>query len=196
MKLIPQLFFDLIGRVVPGGVAIALILCYSETALSNWTEFMRNSLGLPGKQELPSSYVLFTLLFFAFVVGHVLSPFTKLAEWVGQHYPPGKPKPDSRKYEWLRVNNPDAGALCAKLRAEFTMYNALGAVFFLSAVTLGFLKSAPNLLHILGFLLLSILMIYRGRETRQTFANSVALLHLAASERPPAPHVPFKKAKK
>jgi hypothetical protein len=43
--------------------------------------------------------------------------------------------PDAEaRYDWLRAHQPAAGALCAKIRAEYTMYYALSAAFLAVAV--------------------------------------------------------------
>src|SRR5262249_40492405 len=47
-----------------------------------------------------------------------------------------KPMPNADKgaYDWLRIHSKEAGAQCAKIRAEFTMHNGLAVVFFASSV--------------------------------------------------------------
>jgi hypothetical protein len=54
-----------------------------------------------------------------FVLGHLIAPIGKtLGSWV-RH--PGFKAP-WREYDWLRMHRPDAGALVAKIRAEYTMH--------------------------------------------------------------------------
>lgn len=148
LKHIPQIFFDAIGRVVPGAVAFALWIVGVPNAAGYWRSFLQGAQGLSSTGEPSSAVALATLMLASYVVGHLLSPLTKLIQRIGEAFSKPKdkakvapaqnqeqPKPipttpemsRSEKYEWLRTHAPDAGAHCAKLRAEFTMYNSLSA---------------------------------------------------------------------
>ena len=75
LKIVPQIFYDLIGRVIPGGVAIFAF----ATAL-NFTvgEIINKVLdGIPTFQQ--SSFVL-TMIFLvsAYIIGHLLVPLSHL----------------------------------------------------------------------------------------------------------------------
>ena len=87
-------------------------------------------------------------------------------------------KPDSKKYDWLRVKSLDAAGLAAKLRAEFTMYNSLAFVFLAFGTWLGFTRRIHE--HAFLFALLGFLMAARGRETQQTMRACVENFYIAA----------------
>lgn len=73
IKLVPQVFFDLIARVVPGAIAIVAALLLSETNLEAWL------CATLGEKATGSSWVVLTIfLAAAYVVGQMLSP---LAKW-------------------------------------------------------------------------------------------------------------------
>ncbi|MGR8931709.1 MAG: hypothetical protein ACU836_13800 [Gammaproteobacteria bacterium] len=308
-KAIPQIFFDIIGRVVPGLVFIVLWLYFSEFEL--WAQFVKNITGLElceifkGIKDGPGGLLLFILFVFCFsgyMVGHLLSPLTKIIQGLFEvkektinlkpvndfingagYYSKSKleklihslydsrvfkpigndtivdvvkhlndlvryaennddriNKDDgsidrsvnalkdclknttstestgsiesiesitvkfkilspSKDYDWLRLHYPEAGGLCAKLRAEFTMYNGLAGVFFIYFVLFSikffyvdYVKFAPQneniscfsilyeVLFVILLLVLSYSMASRGREGRDTFASSVIRFKEAA----------------
>jgi hypothetical protein len=75
--VIPQVFFDLIARVVPGALAIVL---FGTAFRVNWSAFL-NTLK-DGPKAVSESAVLWmlTLLVFSYVLGHILSPLSKLLQ--------------------------------------------------------------------------------------------------------------------
>lgn len=254
LKIIPQVFFDLIGRIVPGILALLLGNLLLPEA---WKlQFIAALSAFSGKQE---DSVSMTLLFFvAYIIGHLISPLTKriqrFNEWNQWRIP--EPKPNSvraetpeqkeeeketksiakalvrriknvlgwckkagnsvlsvrlirifqylvdqekrkkkheeegfsnKKYEWLRANHPDSGGHCAKLRAEFTMYNSFAALFLI-----GFFSqivmlcwcwqgedgcACTHLITGLVLLFLFMAMSARGEETECTFQKTVVMLH-------------------
>ncbi len=196
LKILPQAFFDLIARVVPGLVALLLLAWFEP---STWDAITTTFGRLTGKTGTELS--LWLLLGAAYVVGHLLSPVTKSVQWITERYPRvegegdkkkrfwlrvntkselKKFKPDSSKYDWLRVHWPDAGGLSAKLRAEFTLYNTLSAIFFLFAVWVGARYRWAGSVAVL--LLFSIMMAARGRETEDTMRKCVDNFEKAAKE--------------
>ena len=142
LKLIPSAFFDAIARVVPGAAAI---IAYLFFAGETWSQILARYFGsaFAEKEALLTSTVLFFLS--AYVVGQLLSPFAKEVQRIGESKlfdPKDKaPKAPKDAYDWLRVNNKEAGAQCAKIRAEFTMHNGLAVVFFGSFVWQASLRS-------------------------------------------------------
>src|SRR5262245_58146625 len=77
LRVIPQLFFDLIARVIPGIVALALF----GTALQvNWSWFLVSL--KEGPRVLNESAILwvFTVLVLSYVLGHFLAPLSKLVQ--------------------------------------------------------------------------------------------------------------------
>jgi hypothetical protein len=143
-------------------------------------------------EALGPGFALFAFLLLGFVIGHLLSPATKFVERVGARISPPLKKPNSADYEWLRMYFPGAGGLCAKLRAEFTMYNGLAAVFWIFSLlalmgrTLSWAINdfTTNGWCIVAFVILAVAMTYRGRETRGTFINCVRLFREAADNPP------------
>ena len=120
-------------------------------------------------------------------------------------------KSPSEEYEWLRLHFPEAGGICAKLRAEFTMYNGLSGVFLIF-ILINILKefswstifemgwrnflSTPFSWEFLCFLIKFYFinnmfliggfwfMALRGKEGRKTFASSVKKFKDAADNGP------------
>ena len=113
LKLIPQIFFDLIGRVVPGTMGILAALLLSKTT---WESWLRATLGQTLATE-SSLVAIFMFLAAAYVVGQLLSPLAKQIQRVGE-LRWFKPKPKAEGYDWLRMHHPQAGDYCAKIRAE------------------------------------------------------------------------------
>jgi hypothetical protein len=174
LKLIPQIFFDIIGRVVPGAVAILAALLLSGTI---WESWLRTILG----EKVAESPGFSMLIYFigAYVAGQLLSPLAKLVQRTGE-LRLFRPKQKARGYDWLRMHHPDAGAHCAKIRAEFTMHNGLAAVLFASAGVY-ILSGGAWRWWVLGSLIVGgLIAAIRGRTTRDTFNETVAKFAEAA----------------
>jgi ABC-type multidrug transport system fused ATPase/permease subunit len=219
LKLIPQVFFDLFARVVPGCVGIISFLTLFRV---NWQLLITYLFGPVFAQE---STTLSFLIFIGagFVVGELLSPAAKMVQRINEMKIPAtirkyrklrkrcsrffkilfnkrfrkefiklihnkslikktskeyqkEKKYDERKlrYDRLRLEKPDVGALCAKIRGEFTMHNSLSVVFGINSLYYPFSTLTFNW-HILALLLLlTFLTAYRGRTTNQTFNDTVA----------------------
>lgn len=188
LKLIPQVFFDLIARVIPGSVGLVsyLILCKN-----NWQSIITSVFGQSFAQESTTlSFLIF--LGAGFVVGELLSPAAKMVQRINEikifssnkknKYSkslPSQDKPEEKfsekklRYDRLRLLKPEVGALCAKIRAEFTMHNGLSVVFAMNSIYYPFSQLAFNW-FILAFLsVLTFLTAYRGRTTNQTFNETV-----------------------
>jgi hypothetical protein len=172
LKLVPQLFYDLISRVIPGFVALAVLAAAVDLKLGKLaTDFWD---GAKAMQD-SALFLGFGFLLAAYLVGHILSPISDFLEKhiaerlfpayyrvlknaVSGHsdYSPsmqsfflkelGLEKGDDpekvplgryRKtvfvwFDWLRINNPDAGARAAKIRAEYRMHSQNAVVFILA----------------------------------------------------------------
>ena|SRR5437660_4076205 len=175
LKLIPQIFFDLIGRVVPGALGVVACLLLTGTTWESWLRF---TLG----QSLATGSVSVAILIFlasAYVVGQLLSPVAKIVQRIGELKYFG-PKPKADGYDWLRLHHPDAGAFCAKIRAEFTMHNGVAAVLLVSAVVYPLRGEAWRWSVLIGLAFGGLLAAYRGRTTRDTFNETVAKFAKAA----------------
>lgn len=180
LKIVPQLFFDLIARVIPGSSAILLYFVLFDPTWSFWRKLMDGMLPYHATSgDSSAGFVVLALLLVAYVLGHLISPLVKAAQRIGENFPPALAKSNSQKYDWLRLHAPDAGALCAKLRAEFTMYNGLAVVFALFGAA-SLLVSPANWVAVVGLFVLALLMGYRGRETKGTFTDCIENFHTAA----------------
>ncbi len=169
LKLIPQVFFDFIGRVVPGAVGIVACLLFSGRTWESWlSAILGDSLATDSV-----SVAILIFLFASYVVGQLLSPAAKLVQRIGElkYF---RPKPKSAGYDWLRLHHPEAGAYCAKIRAEFTMHNGVATVLLLSAVVYPFRGREWRCSVLIGLVLAGMIAAYRGRTTRDTFNETVA----------------------
>jgi len=210
LKLVPQLFFDAIGRVVPGAVAFVLWILGDPDASWRWKTFLQNAQGLDSKAAPSALLVASTLLLGSYVVGHLISPLTKAIQRLGERITEWErkrkiekekrsakkenrvytPPPDgggpsrSQMYEWLRTHAPEAGAHCAKLRAEFTMYNSLSAVFLLAIFGHWYLTPVAQASALTLLTIAALGMAERGRDGVKTFEDAVKHFYAAATERP------------
>jgi hypothetical protein len=116
LKIIPQAFFDAIARVVPG-VLTLLLLAWLEPAI--WKNVANaTAVAISGDTDKPSSV---GLLIVAYMLGHLMSPGTKLVQRITERYPRvrGKedpptlsPQPMTQKicrilHSWTSVNTED-----------------------------------------------------------------------------------------
>jgi SAM-dependent methyltransferase len=174
-KLIPQVFFDVLARYIPGAVLLgSWIILFGQ---DGWSHLLNVLLAghLNGSNALPTATLL--LFFMPFVVGYVLAPFAKGVQRGNEHHwwlLPRKwgikeDEPAGNAYDWLRVNKADAGALCAKIRAEFTMHNALSVAFL--AVTVMAVIAGEYYWAIASGLAVP-LMVFRGATTEKTFHST------------------------
>jgi hypothetical protein len=176
---IPQYFFDLIGRVVPGALGILAALLLSGNA-STWESWLQRAMG----QTVASSAIASTALFLisAYIVGQILSIFAKYVERIGgalkKKSEIEKESKNNNYYDWLRMYKPEAGAQCAKIRGEFTMHNGLAVVLLFSAIAYA-LRSYQTLV-VLGLIVLAIFSGIRGRLTEETFHETAVKFIKAA----------------
>jgi hypothetical protein len=175
LKLIPSVFFDGIARVVPGVTAIVAFLLLSGRS---WSQVLETTLG-PSFGTTNAQLTATALLFFtAYVVGQLIAPFAKLAQRLGEwkglpERMRAKPKAHPDAYDFLRLYHKDAGEQCAKIRAEFTMFNGLAVVFVVTSVAYPMLFPTwrPSVLILL--ILTAVATAIRGRTTRDTFNGTV-----------------------
>ena len=171
LKLIPSVFFDGIARVVPGVTAIAAYLLLSGRT---WSQILERTLGPPFATTdalLASTALLFLA---AYIMGQLIAPLAKLAQRIGEwkRFKP-KPKAASDAYDFLRLYHKDAGAQCAKIRAEFTMYNGLATVFLACSICYPVFTSAWNWSIMVTLAGITVATAIRGRTTRDTFNETV-----------------------
>lgn len=185
LKLIPSVFFDAIARVVPGATAIVAFLLISGRT---WSQILENTLGSPFAERDSLLTATGLLLFSAYVVGQLIAPFAKLAQRIGEWkwFKP-KPKAASGAYDFLRLHYKEAGSQCAKIRAEFTMYNGLATVFFASSVSYLMFTSIREWRVLIILLGATLATGIRGRTTRDTFEQTVSKFAKATTfPKPPA----------
>jgi len=216
LQLIPQVFFDLIARVIPGAAGIVACLLLSNTT---WESALNNTLGA---SFTTNSSTLGFLIFLAasYVAGQVISPAAKLIQRLGESVSLswlaecirklGDAMPDSwaaksirrlaksvplqkladkrnGAYDRLRLRHAESGALCAKIRAEFTMHNGLSAVLFFSAVLYPLRGKEWHWLMLCVLFFGALLTAFRGRTTRDTYNETVIKFDDASQEGPTAP---------
>lgn len=185
LRLIPQMFFDLLARVVPG--VVLLVIAAALHTNGGWKDLLNIAAGGSLDPANAFAFAFFIPLGVGFVLGHLIAPIGKtLGGWV-RH--PGFKAP-WREYDWLRMHRPDAGALVAKIRAEYTMHYSLAAAF---AIGLGAgiamhalgTTGAPPLWGLVALAALTALSLWRGRDTEKTFADSARQLYAVAQEELP-----------
>ena len=77
LKLIPQLFYDLIARVLPGSVALVLLGLSTDLKLGKWiTDFWEGATAIQGS----ALWLGFGFLVAAYLVGQIISPLSDLIE--------------------------------------------------------------------------------------------------------------------
>lgn len=190
LKLIPQVFFDLIARVVPG-VVVLILLCLTIPGFA-WANILRLIAGGELNDKNVFGFVVISALAGGYILGQLIAPLGKGLETVVSRKV-RIPLCIWHKYDYLRMYCPDSGALSAKIRAEYTMQFSLAAAFFvgIAAEVVRTLIGLPLSLLFLGAcLVLFISSLYRGYDSRRTFVHSVENLWVAASGRPanqPAP---------
>jgi hypothetical protein len=170
LKIIPQVFFDLIARVIPGAAGIiAYLLLFNKT----WEQLVLRFLGQSTTQQFSVVLSIFIFLGAAYFVGQLLSPAAKYVQRLGEMKIFRPAKKEEGSYDYLRFHHPDAGALCAKIRAEFTMHNSLAVVFAFSTAYYPFSVLTWNWYAFITLIILTISQAIRGKKTRDTFHETV-----------------------
>ncbi len=212
LKLVPQIFFDLIARVVPGAVALLIV---NLEVPGCWSSLLGSLSANQLDSDNATVFVFMTLLGLAYIIGQIVAPLGKLLEKIGpqikslaylfaEGVDPKRPVISAFReelgnpaaydsscekviwywYDWLRLHASDAGALTAKIRAEYGMYYGLSAVFVLGAIgnliTERSLGSVPWPWVIFTLIVLAVLMFIRGRDTDMTFRKSVCNFYYVA----------------
>jgi hypothetical protein len=132
---------------------------------------------------------MLALLFLSFLLGYLLAPFTRGVQRLNEAPPLVARKTRMRwlakdadadaRYDWLRAHHADAGTLCAKIRAEYTMYYAL-SVAFLAVTIMASLSGA--FAWALASLLAVPLTAWRGAKTEETFQETAGKFYSAYAE--------------
>jgi len=130
LKLVPQVFFDLIARMIPGGA----LLLGLEVGSGN-RDLVSSLLALAAPNaELQKSAIVWLVVMGStvYALGHLMAPIVRLLEKRHETIP----EHIWEHYDWLRLHRPEAGALVARIRAEYTMYGGFSVAFLLTAVLL------------------------------------------------------------
>ena len=217
LKLIPQIFFDVIARIVPGSVAFVILELTVPGGL--WARTLERVAAGGVEPRKSATMAALVWLGASYVLGQLTSPAGKVVEgiavkivtprvhealnsssaglkWLTNRIPkelikyfesgPGPEKVQLKRYDWLRLYKADAGALTAKIRAEYTMFFALSAILLASVPlvlisTTAFVSRLAPWRLALGLLLGAIVLASRGRDIRRTFFNSVSNFYSAAT---------------
>jgi len=183
-KLVPQIFYDILTRFVPGAVLLCSWIVF--VGRDDWRRLLDSLLGgnLHDDNALPVS--MLAVVFLSFLLGYLLAPFTRGVQRLNEAPPlVGRVTrrrwfandPDAEpRYDWLRAHQPAAGALCAKIRAEYTMYYALSAAFVGVAVMASL---GGAVAWALASLLAVPLTAWRGAKIEETFQESTRKFHSA-----------------
>jgi len=183
-KLVPQMLFDIFTRFVPGAVLLCSWIIF--LGQDDWRRLLDSLLGgnLDDGNALPVS--MLALLFLSFLLGYLLAPFARGMQRLNEA-PPLVSKairrrwfandPDAEaRYDWLRAHQPAAGALCAKIRAEYTMYYALSAAFLAVAIVA---SVGGAFAWALASLLAVPLTARAGAKIEETFQDTTRKFHSA-----------------
>jgi hypothetical protein len=183
-KLVPQLLFDILTRFVPGAVLLCSWIVF--LGQDDWRRLLDALLGgnLHDDNALPVS--MLAVAFLSFLVGYLLAPFTRGVQRLNEAPPlVGKVTrrrwfandPDAEpRFDWLRAYQPAAGALCAKIRAEYTMYYALSAALLAVAVMA---SVSGAFAWALASLLAVPLTAWTGAKIEETFQDTTRKFHSA-----------------
>jgi hypothetical protein len=166
-KLVPQIFFDILTRFVPGAVLLCSWIVF--LGQDDWRRLLDSLLGgnLHDDNALPVS--MLALLFLSFLLGYLLAPFTRGVQRLNE-------APPLVSKAIRRAHQPAAGALCAKIRAEYTMYYALSAALLAVAVMA---SVSGAFAWALASLLAVPLTAWRGAKIEETFQETTRKFHSA-----------------
>jgi hypothetical protein len=186
-KLVPQMLFDIFTRFVPGAVLLCSWIVF--LGQDDWRRLLDSLLGgnLDDGNALPVS--MLALLFLSFLLGYLLAPFARAIQRLNEDPPlvsraiqrrwfANDPDAEAR-YDWLRAHQPAAGALCAKIRAEYTMYYALSAAFLAVAIVA---SVGGAVAWALASLLAVPLTARAGAKIEETFQDTTMKFHSAYAE--------------
>jgi hypothetical protein len=186
-KLVPQLLFDIFTRFVPGAVLLCSWIVF--LGQDDWRRLLDALLGgnLQDDNALPVS--MLAVLFLSFLLGYLLAPFARGVQRLNEAPPlvtrltrkrwlVNDPNAEA-SYDWLRAHQPAAGTLCAKIRAEYTMYYALSATFLAVAVMA---SVSGDFAWALASVLAVPLTAWRGAKIEETFQETTRKFHTAYAE--------------
>ena len=103
LKIIPEIFFDLIARVVPGGVGLVAYLLLSG---KSWQSWLDTTLGSSLAGSPPVAILIFLVA--AYLVGQLLSPAAKLVQRIGEDLPYWIGEKNPKLAEWIKIKYPEA----------------------------------------------------------------------------------------
>lgn len=204
---IPLFFFDLIGRVVPGSVALAVFRVAAPASVQTSAGRLLHDLGAGPPASSAASALAWAGI--AYIVGHLLAPLSKGVVLVLRRVfgarrsgtPPIRwfvcpdrqrdglvPTEPWTEYDWLRVHGPQVSDFATRIRAEYTLHFALAVVFaggaVLSIVSASEREWDATLVWVFSFCALSALCSWRGGDLTASFRNLVLNLCEALRDSP------------
>src|SRR4051812_23731171 len=103
LKLIPQVFFDAIARVVPGAFCLVCLQAATRAPILQW---IFQAVVPPGPLQTSSALWMLVVSVSSYVVGHLMSPAVKYIEWS----PRPKSNPSVDQHGDSRANSHEAAA--------------------------------------------------------------------------------------
>lgn len=165
VRSVPQIFFDFFARMTPGFYLLAILEITSpEPGL--WQKLLTS---LAAGKLLDSNVFAFALggsIVAAWIGGQLLSPFAKWIDKIGYQVEANTWK----RYDWLRLHKPEAGAFTVRIRAEYTMFNSMSAASLVGAIYSGYIG---RWCFLVACIAIAIILWNRAAGVRQTFSNSV-----------------------
>lgn len=168
IKLVPQLFYDLISRIIPGFTSLFFFTLATGKQVGELpalifkdSNTLQNSIFFLLLVALLASYLIGQIIallsdsYEEIFLKRVFSKYFNLLEHLispDSQYPKEEKtilineiKPDDKDkkiiqekiwiwYDWIRVKNPEAGARCAKVRAEYRMHAGISVVMIFTAL--------------------------------------------------------------
>lgn len=129
IRSLPRIFFDLFARMTPGFYLLAILeIAGPDPGL--WQKLLTS---LAAGKLLDSNVFAFALggsIVAAWIGGQVLSPVAKYIDKLGYQVETNTWK----RYGWLRLHKPEAGAFTARIRAGYTMFNSMSAASLIGAI--------------------------------------------------------------
>jgi uncharacterized protein (TIGR00725 family) len=210
LKEIPQIFFDLIARVVPGLLALFVLDCYGVLPWSGIVNAVSGGRSQGGNSFGVALFIVAT----AYLLGHMLSLISKHLEKVAEYFAciylavePTWVKSPRRATLWAKVRSVQKSArqIDKDRKAKLTRdeiwqkydwlrvnKSAAGslAVRIRAEYTMYFSICAVLLLTVFGpnlrywrlvLVLTAVFTLHRAQDVKKTFANSVRNLYRAAN---------------
>jgi len=194
LKQIPQAFFEFFARLVPGFVVLTLWMTLFD-GMGQWQAALKSLTADLLSEANIVSVILIVGLFACYAAGQLIAPFGKAMQRITEavvnpkkavekiaglfpnandsgEVPPGD-------YDWLRARAPELGSFVAKIRAEYTMFYAVAAIFFASILLRWQMTQPVNGREIIVLALLGVACAWRGYTVTSTCKETAKKLRAA-----------------